>query len=273
MNKLRKEKDNSQKALPGYRIFPVAWQLVSAKGFDASPCDSESSLPAIWVNLEGEVIHFSKPANDQGKKKREFPAFSIPPLHFSVLRHHPHQLKINGTGKLLVVTLDSVPAFPEYPDDSINVFPVPTVALSLLENLLEENSEVPLPLTVRALIELLTPSLCDEFEKDETIKFRNYISQHLSEHISIEDIAAALGMSTVRLRELTRETIGMTPAAYLREERNRLARDLLATTSIRIEQIAERTGYSDRFSFTRAFTAATGLSPNAYRESAVINKR
>ena len=89
----------------------------------------------------------------------------------------------------------------------------------------------------------------------------------MSEQITTKDIASALGMSIGRLREMTQEIMNMTPAAYLREERAQFARDLLGTTTISIELIAERTGYSDRFSFTRAFTAATGVSPNVYRES------
>jgi transcriptional regulator GlxA family with amidase domain len=46
----------------------------------------------------------------------------------------------------------------------------------------------------------------------------------------------------------------------------RLARNLLANTSMRIGEIAAETGFNDMFHFSRIFKKRFGKSPVAYRK-------
>ncbi|MDF1739085.1 MAG: AraC family transcriptional regulator [Verrucomicrobiales bacterium] len=252
-----KKSNSVENTLPGYRIFPVDWRIVRVAVKEVSRLESDGNCPRIFVNLDHQSATLSAPS------------YSIPALHFMVLGPAVRSVKLEGPATVMVADLDALPLIPEHDERPAKVRPLPVAALSLVEALVEESGEVPMVQLVRAVIELLAPCLCEAVEEGKLESFRRYITRHLGEPVSTGDIAAALGLSTARLREMTREIMGMSPASYLREERIQFARDLLATTNVPIELIAERTGYSDRFSFTRAFTAVTGVSPNVYRESMV----
>lgn len=58
---------------------------------------------------------------------------------------------------------------------------------------------------------------------------------------------------------------GMTPAAYIREQRMHRARRLLASTNLQLVDIAVRCGSTDPSVFSRAFRRETGMTPSEYR--------
>lgn len=62
-----------------------------------------------------------------------------------------------------------------------------------------------------------------------------------------------------------RDILGMTPAEYGREHRVALAAEWLSGTSRTMEDIAEATGFTDRFHFSRVFRARFGMPPARYR--------
>ncbi len=75
--------------------------------------------------------------------------------------------------------------------------------------------------------------------------------------------AAKLGRRTL-LRRFTKAT-GLTPIAYCRAVRMARARELLDAGDATQSEIAERLGYIDVNSFSRAFRKVQGVSPGAYR--------
>ena len=60
---------------------------------------------------------------------------------------------------------------------------------------------------------------------------------------------------------------GATPHAWLLSQRFSLAEELLETTNLPIEQIAERVGYRNSSWFREQFTARRGLPPRDYRRT------
>lgn len=81
----------------------------------------------------------------------------------------------------------------------------------------------------------------------------------------IEQVAGELGMHPRTLqRRLQAEQIGFSELQS--ELRLKLAKAWLADASIDIETISERLGFSDRRSFTRAFTRWMGRTPSTYRQ-------
>ncbi|MEU5431864.1 helix-turn-helix domain-containing protein [Streptomyces sp. NPDC020719] len=95
-----------------------------------------------------------------------------------------------------------------------------------------------------------------------------FIIEHLSDpDLGPEAIAAAHHLS---LRYLHRvfEVHGTTPRAFIRQQRlDRCRRDLVnpALDHLTIHTIAARWGYPQPAGFSRAFRAATGMSPSEYR--------
>lgn len=78
-------------------------------------------------------------------------------------------------------------------------------------------------------------------------------------------VAARLGMSEETLRRrLKRE--GSSFREMLRRRRCLVASRYLKETSLTILQIAQRTGYAETASFTRAFVAETGKTPSEFRK-------
>lgn len=80
-----------------------------------------------------------------------------------------------------------------------------------------------------------------------------------------EQLAALCHVSKSHFIRRFQRAVGMAPAEYGRDRRLSIAARLLHDEKLTIEEIAERTGFSDRFHFSRAFKARLGLSPARYR--------
>lgn len=70
------------------------------------------------------------------------------------------------------------------------------------------------------------------------------------------------------LNKRFRERTGQTVIAYLLDYRVRVARELLAHTSLTIDEIARASGFIYDTYLIRQFTARAGQSPTEYRQAA-----
>ena len=84
-----------------------------------------------------------------------------------------------------------------------------------------------------------------------------------------EKLARDAGVSLSSLRRRFRTATGIPLHEYHLRARIAAARTLLADGRLPIKRIASQLGYRDVFFFTRQFTARTGVSPAAYRASAL----
>ncbi|HEX8953322.1 MAG TPA: helix-turn-helix transcriptional regulator, partial [Polyangia bacterium] len=84
---------------------------------------------------------------------------------------------------------------------------------------------------------------------------------------SVEEVAAQLRVSSRTLKRRLAE-LGTSYSAILDRERKRRALALLRTTTLTMDEVAERLGYSDVANFGRAFRRWTGSSPAATRRRA-----
>lgn len=91
------------------------------------------------------------------------------------------------------------------------------------------------------------------------------IDQNLAQPPANAELARLCGLSTDHFIRQFRRMIGMTPAQYGLERRLSLAAQWLTSTHLTLEEIADRTGFTDRFHFSRAFKARLGLPPATYR--------
>ncbi len=107
--------------------------------------------------------------------------------------------------------------------------------------------------------------------------FRSPIIRHLVEDININVglprksnsfYAADAKMSTRQFLRKFKEETGFTPQHYSLRQRIERAKTYLSVVSnFSINEIAMHTGFSDRYSFSKAFKKMTGISPAAYRKS------
>jgi AraC family transcriptional regulator len=92
-----------------------------------------------------------------------------------------------------------------------------------------------------------------------------HIAANLDRAQSLEELASVAAFSPYHFHRVYREVAGETPAETLARGRlSRAAAELLKTRQP-IARIARRAGYGSAAAFTRAFRAAHGVPPGAYR--------
>jgi transcriptional regulator GlxA family with amidase domain len=75
-----------------------------------------------------------------------------------------------------------------------------------------------------------------------------------------------IGHSRTRLYRRFHEQVGMSVAAYVKQERLNAAKTLLVETSRPINVIARECGYSSTMMLRRTLQRKAGMSPRAYRQ-------
>lgn len=90
---------------------------------------------------------------------------------------------------------------------------------------------------------------------------------NLDRQLSLDELAARSLMSRRSFVRHFKAATGTTPHAWLLSQRLNLAEELLETTSLPIEQIADRVGYRSAAVFREQFTARRGVAPRDYRRT------
>lgn len=98
-----------------------------------------------------------------------------------------------------------------------------------------------------------------------------FMRQHFSEHIYLDQICHYVGLSKSTLLRAFTKTKGVTPYNYLENIRIGEAKKLLEQGMPPVEA-ALRTGFSDQSHFTNYFNRYIGLAPGAYRDIFLTKK-
>ncbi|MDF3834954.1 DNA-binding response regulator [Cupriavidus basilensis] len=96
---------------------------------------------------------------------------------------------------------------------------------------------------------------------------RRYLSAKLSDPPTLPDLARALGVDKRRISSAFQRNLGVTVFEYIRLERMKKARHLLARTSLSIAAIAEEVGFTSTANFSTAFRDHMGVPPSAFRNN------
>ena len=94
---------------------------------------------------------------------------------------------------------------------------------------------------------------------------KQYIHQHFSEPISLEDVCAATGFSASYFSTMFKKETGEGFSKYLTRVRIERAKALLQDTSLPVAEICALVGYSDIKHFSGTFKKMVGLNPGQYR--------
>lgn len=95
----------------------------------------------------------------------------------------------------------------------------------------------------------------------------NILRTHYNEAQSIDNIAFMIGLSISRFYVLYRQIFGISPKQDLLNIRIAHAKELLSHKKYTVYEVAELTGYTNPYHFTRQFKSHTGLTPSQYLKS------
>ena len=95
---------------------------------------------------------------------------------------------------------------------------------------------------------------------DRVLQMLSYLDAHLTEDLSIDDLAARFFLSKYHMMRLFRRETGCTIHVYLTQRRLMLARDLIRQ-GLRSTDACYRAGFGSYSSFTRAYARRFGTTP------------
>ena len=93
----------------------------------------------------------------------------------------------------------------------------------------------------------------------------SYMKEHLNKPLRAATLAGVAKMSLPHYFVLFKRCTGSTPIDYFIRLRMERARELLATTSCSVKEIAGFLGYDDPLYFSRVFKAVNQTTPTQYR--------
>jgi AraC-like DNA-binding protein len=100
-----------------------------------------------------------------------------------------------------------------------------------------------------------------------------YIANNFATSLTIEDIAAHVGVCRSRLYRVFEEQLHTSPAQYLAQFRMQQACALLGATDLSVKAVAYSVGFEDPLHFSRRFKEIVGVSPSEYIEKEAASKR
>jgi AraC-like DNA-binding protein len=95
-----------------------------------------------------------------------------------------------------------------------------------------------------------------------------FLAEHVSQPLSLDDLARVAAMSRYHLSRTFRSTVGMPLRAYVRNLRLERAQQMLARSpATSLTQVALDAGFYDLPHFDKAFRGRYGISPSAFRKT------
>ena len=98
-----------------------------------------------------------------------------------------------------------------------------------------------------------------------TVQVANYVQKHLSDTITVADIADALYLSRSHLSARFKEETGMTLVEFIQKEKTEEAKHLLRYTNKSLTAISNYLGFSSQSHFSRVFKKYANCTPGDYR--------
>ena len=202
--------------------------------------------------------------------------WSLPPARAALITAgHPIDVTIPQpvTTASMLVSTDFAPA----PPAPLTVFDLTPLARALIAECGQwGESEVPLSDYAVAMISALvaatwalaehpSPARMPAGRSAETRGALVLTGSRLADDPRIDEIAAAVGLTSRSLARRFADELGMTWSAALRRMRILRAIEMLAADDASVTTIAMRVGYSSLSAFQAAFGELTGKTPSEYR--------
>lgn len=114
-----------------------------------------------------------------------------------------------------------------------------------------------------------TIKIYNEKQRENFYKFKSlitYVNTHYMDDISLEYAAAYVGFSKFHFARLFKEFTDSSFYDYLCHRRIMAAKSFLEDDSISITEVGRRCGFTNQSTFTRSFSAHSGMTPSKYRQ-------
>lgn len=124
--------------------------------------------------------------------------------------------------------------------------------------------------TVEQVMEITCPKEAVDYQaslEDIIHSIHEYLMEHLSERITIEELSKKFLMNTTTLKKAFKDVYGISIAVHMKEHRMEQAAKLLQETKDSIAQIAQSVGYESQSRFTTAFKENYGVLPTEFRKN------
>lgn len=193
--------------------------------------------------------------------------------------YRPHSYSTSTGATVLWVHFDGIGARQYYQyisDRADNAFELPSPETAARQmrwifDTLKGTGSFAEPRMACALVTILTEfALRRRQDKEETKELQmqdtvSYISSHLGEDLSVPKLASRLFMSEYHFIRTFKQSVGMTPHAYIISVRIHAAQYLLANGTASMTQICQLCGFSSVTAFGAAFRRSAGMAPTEYR--------
>jgi YesN/AraC family two-component response regulator len=101
---------------------------------------------------------------------------------------------------------------------------------------------------------------------DTVTLISDYINNNYSQEISISELAGIGSVSPSYLNRIFNQKMNVSPIKHLNNVRLKVAKQLLISSNLTIEEISNQVGYSNANYFWRIFKKCNNISPSEYRE-------
>jgi AraC family transcriptional regulator len=97
-------------------------------------------------------------------------------------------------------------------------------------------------------------------------RVKQYVDSHLGNEISLDDLAAAAGLSRRHFARCFHTETGETPHRWLMQRRIDRAKEMLSQTNASLCEIADACGFSSQSHLTTSLKQSTGMTPHRWRQ-------
>jgi AraC-like DNA-binding protein len=124
-----------------------------------------------------------------------------------------------------------------------------------------------------AFYKILLALMHGESDTSQADKIAEYIRQKRCEKIKLDDISQEFGYCKNYIIKMFKKRFGQTPHEYITYCRLDMAKNLLSSSSLSVDEISNACGFTDYVNFYKSFSKNVGCSPREYRDLAVKNER
>ena len=98
-------------------------------------------------------------------------------------------------------------------------------------------------------------------------KVEDHVGAHLTEDISVEEMAGLVELSPFHFSRVFKQATGMTPLQFVTRERITRAQQLIRESSRSLIEVAMEVGYTSPSHFAKVFRKMTGVAPKEFRDT------